>query len=765
MRSNHKPFIVLLLLFACSAVMAAGPAEEARKIAPKIKDYFFKHQIIRIGLPAVEPLFEQLTEPKNETISFETRSALRWIARDAKDKTALLDLLKNQTKPDRPAPVRCLAVELIGVVGGAEAVGIIAPLLADAAVCDAACAALTQVPGEAATKALADAYDKAQPEFRCSILHALGVRRDPLAREIVRRAINDGDENVSLAAISALGMMGGWPDATALENLVKTGSTKQKAAAFDEMLAIGERSLTSGKAEDAFRIFGVAMTLAPDNALRARAIAGLGRTGNPEVAPILDNFTRSGVTVEPVVKSAAQNAYVDLADSLWDKGQKDAAAKLYLKALDMASGEAAQVRALIGAGRAGSPDSIPKIEALLQKGSPKVQSAAASAIKLIPGKAATQAMTKALPAAPPSVQAVLLTALGERADAEVVQVMAPLTMSQNEETAVAAVEALGRTGIPAAQTPLLTAAEKGSDRVKAEAVQALLRLAQSLLDKDAAADAGKVCSRLLDLATDEAVRVQVFAGMRKAASAELGEKIAGLIEGEKGAAREEAVKALLACADRAFDSDKKDASKAMYQKVLQVSPPCSRQAAEAGYRLSRLGETFATDAKDGIVSQWWIIGAWRARDHGEWKREHGAEKDWKKAKKIDLTKEYPQGKRTLRWMPVRTDDKKGAFDMNRLFVSNDECVAYCYAEITVGQEQDVNLEIHSDDGHRLFVNGEPAHEYLKDHKRTEKDDRGAIHLKTGANHLLLKSCESSGEWMFSLRLTGKDGRAAAFRIQ
>ena len=756
----------IVLLLVCTAVHAAAPADKARKLAPRITDYYFKHQVIRIGLPAVDPLFEQLAKPKDEKIAFETRSALRWIAEgqaaSPKDRCALLDLLKAQTQPGKPAAVRAFAVELLGSVGGKEAMGVIVPLLSDEAVRDSACAALTQIPGPEATQALMSACDKAPPEFRCAVLHALGVRGDTAAQATLVKATNDKNEAVSLAAIKALGEMGCASGVEPLAKIMKSASDKQKAAAFESMIAIGDALLTAGKASEGAAVYGKALELAASDDQRRLALACLGKSGDPAVVPKLEQRMASG---SAAVKTAAQLACVNVADDLWDEGKKDHAAAMYLKVLNAASDDAVRVRALIGCGRSGSTDSIPQMAALLTRGSPRVRAAAASAIKLIPGDAATRAMAKALPSAPPAVQAVLLTALAERCDPNTVQAIAPLAASPNEDVAAAAVTALGSTGSPAAVEPLAGALKSDSDRVEEASIDACLRLARTLTEKEDAVHAAQVYCRLLDLAKDESVRTQVFTGLRNVPSAAVAAKITPLIEKEKGDAKEQAVNALLACADKIFASDKKASSKPIYQTILKNTSVGSRQAMEARYKLTKLGERLVVDAKDGAVSFWWVIGTWGARDEKSWKKEQGPERDLKKGKPIDLNKESKRGKRILRWMPAMTDDKKSKMDMNPLFINNDRCVSYCYCEVTVDKEQEVTAHINSDDGHRFFVNDKLVHEYLKDRKRNQKGETAKLTLKAGVNKFLLKTCDRSGKWWFSLRLTGADGKPPAFKMK
>ncbi|MBM4049961.1 MAG: hypothetical protein FJ279_33100, partial [Planctomycetes bacterium] len=58
--------VTLAAVVACAHAAPAGNVdEEARALAPKVRDYMTKQRLIRIGLPSVGPLFEQLAATKD----------------------------------------------------------------------------------------------------------------------------------------------------------------------------------------------------------------------------------------------------------------------------------------------------------------------------------------------------------------------------------------------------------------------------------------------------------------------------------------------------------------------------------------------------------------------------------------------------------------------------------------------------------------------------------------------------------------------------
>ncbi|MBM4087503.1 MAG: HEAT repeat domain-containing protein, partial [Planctomycetes bacterium] len=243
--------VTLAAVVACAHAATAGNVdEEARALAPKVRDYMTKQRLIRIGLPSVGPLFEQLAATKDANMAFECRSTLRWIAEWADSDKAKADLraaFSEYTKPEQPGPVRETAAMLLGVVGGEESVPLLKPLLNDAAARESACAALEGIPGKAATQALTDAYKTAPTPFRRTLLAALANRRDPAGLPTLIKATEDKDDEVVVAALEALGVAGERDGLSALEKAIKKGSEVRRRAAFPAYVRVGEALVKQGR--------------------------------------------------------------------------------------------------------------------------------------------------------------------------------------------------------------------------------------------------------------------------------------------------------------------------------------------------------------------------------------------------------------------------------------------------------------------------------------------------------------------------------------
>ena len=89
-------------------------------------------------------------------------------------------------------------------------------------------------------------------------------------------------------------------------------------------------------------------------------------------------------------------------------------------------------------------------------------------------------------------------------------------------------------------------------------------------------------------------------------------------------------------------------------------------------------------------------------------------------------------------------DKKGVVDLRRALGGGKNKVGYAYAEIESIHQRETVLRYMSDDGVKIWLNGQPVHENDV-HKRHEGE--APIFLKEGKNRLLAKvTCEDGGNW-------------------
>lgn len=109
----------------------------------------------------------------------------------------------------------------------------------------------------------------------------------------------------------------------------------------------------------------------------------------------------------------------------------------------------------------------------------------------------------------------------------------------------------------------------------------------------------------------------------------------------------------------------------------------------------------------------------------------------------------------LAWKLALADEKSG-LDFLPRFGGREPGVAYAYAGLASPSASDARLLLGSDDGVKVWVNGEPvfATHVTRGVKRDE--DAVDIRLNAGANHLLFKVDQHFGGWGLMARIVGTD---------
>ncbi|MBN2406386.1 MAG: hypothetical protein JXJ19_01705 [Elusimicrobia bacterium] len=135
-------------------------------------------------------------------------------------------------------------------------------------------------------------------------------------------------------------------------------------------------------------------------------------------------------------------------------------------------------------------------------------------------------------------------------------------------------------------------------------------------------------------------------------------------------------------------------------------------------------------------------------------------------KQTDLDKEVVKNESSLipqegkksagkEWKVVITGEDY--IDFEKILANSDNCVGYAYVRIDSPDEHRVVLHIGSDDGVKVYLNGETV--LMNDTPRALKldEDRVNIILNRGENHLLFKVKDIAGGWALGARITDSEG--------
>ena len=102
--------------------------------------------------------------------------------------------------------------------------------------------------------------------------------------------------------------------------------------------------------------------------------------------------------------------------------------------------------------------------------------------------------------------------------------------------------------------------------------------------------------------------------------------------------------------------------------------------------------------------------------------------------------------------------ENGMVDFEKIFRRTENVLAYAYTELEAAEAMDVLLKIGSDDGVKVFLNGEEIHSKPVIRAFGQDQDIVNARLAQGKNKLLLKVTQGGGEWCFAARLTQRDGQ-------
>jgi hypothetical protein len=99
-------------------------------------------------------------------------------------------------------------------------------------------------------------------------------------------------------------------------------------------------------------------------------------------------------------------------------------------------------------------------------------------------------------------------------------------------------------------------------------------------------------------------------------------------------------------------------------------------------------------------------------------------------------------------------------------LGGDNRVAYLRTRVSSDKEQKARLEIGSDDGIKVWLNGQVVHANNVIRAAAPAQDNVEVTLKQGWNQLLLKVTQGGGEWSVCARLRAPDGgRPEGLKVQ
>ena len=163
----------------------------------------------------------------------------------------------------------------------------------------------------------------------------------------------------------------------------------------------------------------------------------------------------------------------------------------------------------------------------------------------------------------------------------------------------------------------------------------------------------------------------------------------------------------------------------------------------------------AADAYEAVVD-WHVIGPFPSTEPRSVSlKQHTAIDDERAARgdgSMDVGASHKSGTNTLRWTKVSAGER-GLVDCEALLGPHEFCLAYGYAEFRSAQARQATLQVGSDDGIELWLNGERVHEHDARRGYRPDSDEISVRLKPGINRLLVKLSQATGGWGWGVHVS------------
>jgi HEAT repeat protein len=112
-----------------------------------------------------------------------------------------------------------------------------------------------------------------------------------------------------------------------------------------------------------------------------------------------------------------------------------------------------------------------------------------------------------------------------------------------------------------------------------------------------------------------------------------------------------------------------------------------------------------------------------------------------------------------KWAPLKVTDPKNTatFELTAIWRGFKNGCGYARTTVISDKEQQVLMTVGSDDGVKVWLNGEMVHAKDADRMFTPDEDKVKVTLRRGENPLMLKIMQGGADWVFRCGLRAEDG--------
>jgi HEAT repeat protein len=605
-------------------------------------------------------------------------------------------ILKEMLGANEPPLMRRGALAGLMGLGGPEAATLALSMLGsdDRVMRAMAIAHLRTLQGDGVTQRFAAELPKLQPEAQVMLIEALADRGDVAARPAVVAAAASQDDAVRVAALKALGRVG---DASSVPLLVSAAA--------------------EGKGDVEKRVSLVSLRNVRGEGVEAAIVECL-KSAKPEVGAALIEVLsdRGAATVVPALLKEAQGPDPKV-----------------------------RVAALAALTRLAGADALPAILQLLVKlegdaGRAEAEAAVVAVSRKVPDEAARAdaALAAYASATTPAAKGSLLRALrgiGNAKSFDAVQAAAKDSDAQVQDAAIRSL----------------------ADWPDARATAAVLGIVRSTENQTHRVVAMRGAVRLLGLASGTPDEATLKAWTDVMAQARRPEEKKLVLGGLSNLNHPAALGMAESCLDDA--AVRAEASLAVLQVARALAGTYPDEASAAVKRLAAKAEDSAVkkqaddllqqiEKSSDFIASWQVTGPYEE-----------AGKDYIALFDIPFPPEKAEAK-DVTWRVISAPPdpaKPGLVDLLKLVDTGEQKLVYVRTWIQSPKAQDARLEFGSDDGIKIWLNGEKVYGASAGGKCIAGAHKADVALKEGWNLLFVKITQCSGPWEFCGRVAKRDG--------
>ncbi|MCC6698127.1 MAG: ThuA domain-containing protein [Candidatus Hydrogenedentes bacterium] len=411
---------------------------------------------------------------------------------DQNKRRALESRLGALLKSEATNAGKQFAAKQLFLMGSRDSLPVLEQLILDPENSDNARYALERMQPGRPDILLRAALEKSEGAIKVGIINTIGERRNPTSVPDISRLAASEDPAIALAALRALGKIGGQGAIDALTQVKNYISPDHIRAWNEAMLASADQVLADGNAEAAAQVYAQMSGVDVDPVTQLAALQGLAQAqGEAAIPTLLSALQGDDARLRASAAQALQvipgpGATQAIADALAGasataqplilqtlKARGDATALAAATTALKSEDAAVRIAAAEALGVLGNASTIEPIAVQAATTSGDEQLAARNSLTLLRGADVNGAMVTAFAAGDESVRAELVQALGNRYAKECIPTLFDAARDANEGVRTRAFEALGMVAAADQLQALVDLAVKeAADAPRAEAERA-----------------------------------------------------------------------------------------------------------------------------------------------------------------------------------------------------------------------------------------------------------------------------------------------------